>query len=166
MWKSSLLLIDYLNKNTPEHTKTVLDVGCGWGPSGIWCARKLGADVTSLDADENVFPYLDVIAGANKVTTRPLVSCFEDLSTRQLAEFDMLIAADICFWEELVNPVCNMIDRAVDAGVKHILIADPERSSFFDMAERCIDKHCADLIEWKTVKPHAARGALLIIENA
>jgi 16S rRNA G1207 methylase RsmC len=91
LWKSSLLLIDYLNKHRPEYTNNVLDVGCGWGPSGIWCARKLGSDVTSVDADENVFPYLDAIAQVNKVTTRPLVSRFEKLSKRQLAEFEMQV---------------------------------------------------------------------------
>ena len=166
LWKSSFLLIDYLNKNPPEHTGRVLDVGCGWGISGIWCAKTLGSDVTSVDADDSVFPYLNAVAAINKVETRTLTSRFEKLTTRRLAEFDMLVAADICFWDELVKPVCRMINRAVDAGVKHILIADPERASFIKMAERCVDKHCADLIEWKTNKPTAARGALLIIENA
>ncbi len=166
LWKSSLLLIDYLNKNPPEHTARVLDVGCGWGISGIWCAKTLGSRVTSVDADENVFPYLNAVAEMNRVKVRTMTSRFEKLSKKQLAQFDMLIAADICFWEELVNPVCNMINRAVDVGVKHIVIADPERSPFFEMAERCIDKHFADLIEWKTHRPVQARGALMIIQNA
>lgn len=166
LWKSSFLLIDYLNKNRPEHSTNVLDVGCGWGISGIWCARKLNSNVTSVDADTSVFPYLEAVAELNKVKTLTLGSRFEKLGKRQLAEFDMLIAADICFWDELVKPVNNMINRAVDAGVKHIVIADPERSSFFDMAELCINKHCAELVEWKTSNPVSARGALLVIENA
>ena len=166
LWKSSLLLIDYLNKNPPQHTARVLDVGCGWGISGIWCAKTLGSQVTSVDADQNVFPYLNAVAEMNKVTVRTVTSRFEKLSKKQLAEFDMLIAADICFWDELVNPVCNMINRAIDAGVKHVVIADPERSPFFEMAERCTEKHCADLIEWKTSRPVPARGALMVIENA
>lgn len=166
LWKSSFLLIDYLNKHPPAHANKVLDVGCGWGISGIWCAKTLGSEVTSVDADSNVFPYLNAVAEINKVSTNTLTSRFEKLSKRQLAQFDMLIAADICFWDELVNPVSNMINRAVDAGVKHILIADPERSSFFDMAERVVEKHCAELVEWNTSKPTAARGAILVVENA
>jgi predicted nicotinamide N-methyase len=166
LWRSSFLLIDYLNKHRPEHTSTVLDVGCGWGISGIWCAKTLGSEVTSVDADRNVFPYLEAVAKINEVEARTLASRFEKLTKQQLAQFDMLIAADICFWDELVNPVFNLINRAVDAGVKHILIADPERSSFFDMAERCVERHCADLIEWKTATPISSRGALLVIENA
>jgi predicted nicotinamide N-methyase len=166
LWKSSCLLIDYLNKNRPEHCRTIMDVGCGWGASGIWCAKTLGAQVTSVDADPNVFPFLEASASLNGVTTTPLVSRFEKLSTKQLAQFDMLIAADICFWDELINPVYNMVNRAVKAGVKHILIADPERSTFFEMAERCADQHCADILDWQTSSPIKARGAIMVIENA
>ena len=32
----------------------------------------------------------------------------------------MLIAADICFWDELVDPVYNLVKRAVNAGVKKV----------------------------------------------
>jgi len=166
LWKSSLLLIDYLKKHQPDHTHKVLDVGCGWGISGIWCAKKLGSQVTSMDADPDVFPFLEATAKLNGVSTTPLVSTFEKLSTRQLAEFDMLIAADICFWDDLVDPVFNMVNRAVKAGVKHIIIADPERSTFFDMARRCESRHCAEIIEWKTRKPIKASGALMVLENA
>ena len=166
LWKSSLLLIDYLNKHRPAHCERVIDVGCGWGVSGIWCAKTLGSSVTSMDADPDVFPFLDASANLNAVATTPLVSTFEKLSTRQLSQFDMLIAADICFWDELVNPVFNMVNRAVNAGVKHIVIADPERSTFFDMAKRCETRHCAEIIEWKTSTPIKARGALMILENA
>lgn len=166
LWKSSLLLIDYLKKNPPEHCQRVLDVGCGWGISGIWCAKTFNSEVTSVDADPDVFPFLKATAELNGVETTPLVSRFEKLSTKQLSQFDMLIAADICFWDELVNPVTNMVNRAVKAGVKHILIADPERSTFFEMAERCTDRHCADVIEWKTSTPIKASGAIMVIENA
>ena len=166
LWKSSCLLMDYLNKNRPQHCNTVIDVGCGWGVSGIWCAKTLGSDVTSVDADANVFPYLEATAELNKVRTRHLVSRFEALSTKQLSKFDMLIAADICFWDELVNPVTNMVNRAVKAGVKHILIADPERPTFHEMAQRCAVKHCADIIDWQTHTPIKASGAIMVIENA
>lgn len=166
LWKSSCLLIDYLNRHRPEHKGSVIDVGCGWGVSGIWCAKTLGSRVTSVDADPDVFPFLEASASLNGVETSPLVSRFEKLSTRQLSQFDMLIAADICFWDELVNPVYNMVNRAVKAGVKHILIADPERSTFFEMAERCVDRHCADIVEWQTRSPVKARGAIMVIENA
>ncbi|MAT91800.1 MAG: methyltransferase [Halioglobus sp.] len=166
LWKSSCLLIDYLHRNPPEHSRKVMDVGCGWGISGIWCANKLGSQVTSVDADPDVFPFLDATADINGVETEHMVSRFEKLSVKKLSGYDMLIAADICFWDELVSPVANMVNRAVKAGVKQILIADPERAPFFDMAERCVDKHCAEIIDWETSGPIKASGAILVVENA
>jgi predicted nicotinamide N-methyase len=166
LWKSSCLLIDYLKKHPPEHCRRVMDVGCGWGISGIWCAQHFGSMVTSVDADPDVFPFLQATADINGVETRHLVSRFEKLSTRELSRYDMLIAADICFWDELVKPVTNMVNRAVKAGVKHILIADPERAPFFEIAERCAQKHCAEVIEWRTRGSVDASGAIMVIENA
>lgn len=166
LWKSSALLIDYLQKHPPEHRAKVLDVGCGWGVAGIWCAKTFGSHVTALDADPDVFPFLQVAAKLNQVEITPLVSQFEELSIEKLSEYDMLIGADICFWDELADPVTNMVDRAVTAGVKHILIADPEREPFHNMAQRCVDRHLADLIEWQASSPVTARGAIMIIENA
>jgi predicted nicotinamide N-methyase len=165
-WKSSRLIIDYLHKNPPEHSKKVIDVGCGWGITGIWCAKSLGSKVTSVDADSDVFPYLEATALLNGVKTKHLVSRFEDLTTKQLSKYDMLIGADICFWDELVRPVTNMVRRAVKAGVKKIIIADPQREPFFEVAERCEKRHYAEVLEWEVRSPITAEGSLLIIENA
>jgi predicted nicotinamide N-methyase len=166
LWKSSFLLMDYLKKHPPEHVARVMDAGCGWGTSGIFCAKHFRSEVTSVDADGNVFPYLLANAEANGVNIDTRQSRFEKITTEQLQGLDLLIAADICFWDELVNPVFNLVKRAVNAGVKKIVIADPERPTFFDMAGRCEDKFCAEIFEWKTRQPVQARGALMVIENA
>ena len=166
LWKSSCLIIDYLHKNPPEHSRTVLDAGCGWGITGMWCAKKLGANVISLDADPAVFPYLEAVASLNEVATTPLVKRFEKLTKRDLGDIDLLVGGDICFWDELVKPVSVMIDKALDAGVKQIVIADPERPTFHTMAERVINKHGGDLINWAVNGSVTATGALLVINNA
>jgi predicted nicotinamide N-methyase len=166
LWKSSFLLIDYLKKNPPQHCRTVMDAGCGWGMSGIYCARTFNSQVTSVDADKDVFPYLHANAEANGVSVSTLQKRFEKISTAQLQQYDMLIGADICFWDELVNPVFNLVSRAVKAGVKKIIIADPKRSTFLEMAQRCETKYCAKTLPWDTKKPVSAHGALLVIENA
>ena len=166
LWKSSFLIIDYLKKNPPEHCRTVMDAGCGWGMGGIFCAKRFKADVISVDADKDVFPYLQANAAANGVGVTTRQSKFEKITTRQLKDIDLLIAADICFWDELVDPVYNLVKRAVKAGVKKVVIADPERSPFFEMAHRCEDKFCAEIVEWRTRKPVEASGALMVLENA
>jgi predicted nicotinamide N-methyase len=166
LWKSSFLLIDYLKKNPPQHCRTVMDAGCGWGMSGIYCARTFNSQVTSVDADKDVFPYLHANAESNGVSVSTLQRRFEKISTAQLQQYDMLIGADICFWDELVNPVFNLVSRAVKAGVKKIIIADPKRSTFLEMAQRCETKYGAKTMPWNTQKPVSAHGALLVIENA
>ncbi len=166
LWRSSFLMIDYLKKHPPAHHRTVMDAGCGWGMGGVYCAKALKAKVISVDADKDVFPYLLANAAANKVEITTLQSRFEKISTRQLEDIDLLIAADVCFWDELVNPVFNLVKRAVNAGVKKIIIADPERPTFFEMAQRCEDKYCAEILSWRARKPLAASGSLMVLENA
>lgn len=165
LWRSSFLIMDYLHKHPPEAADNVLDAGCGWGITGIWCARKFGASVVSLDADPAVFPYLNAVAELNNVTTTPMVRRFEQLKKSQLASFDLLVAADVCFWDELVKPVGKLIDRAIDAGVGQIVIADPERPTFHEMAEKAISRHGGDLIHWSIKGKLKATGALLVINN-
>ncbi|MEM0955700.1 MAG: methyltransferase domain-containing protein [Pseudomonadota bacterium] len=166
LWRSSVLIIDYLKKHPPQYSRSVMDAGCGWGMGGVYCAKAFGARVTSVDADRDVFPYLLANAAANKVEVTTLQSRFEKITSRQLADIDLLIAADICFWDELVNPVFNLVKRAVNAGVKKVVIADPERPTFFEMAQRCQDKYCADIISWRSHKPLKASGSLMVLENA
>lgn len=165
LWKSSCLIIDYLHRHPAPRPRNVLDAGCGWGIGGIWCAKQFGAAVTSLDADRHVFPFLQVTADLNGVSTTQRVSRFERLTKRDLSAFDTLIAADVCFWDELVNPLANLVNRAIDAGVERIIIADPERPPFHQMARRCIERHGGDVLTWSTRGNLAARGALLVIEN-
>lgn len=165
LWKSSCLVIDYLHKNPEPTPQRVLDAGCGWGIGGIWCAKRFQAQVTSVDADPNVFPFLDVTAALNGVSTRSKVARFEALSGRFLSNFDTLIAADICFWDELVAPVNNLVNRAIKAGVKRIVIGDPERPTFHEMALRCVDRHGGEVLQWQTKGSLAASGALLVINN-
>ncbi|MDP5072087.1 MAG: methyltransferase [Congregibacter sp.] len=146
LWKSSCLVIDYLHKNPDPAPEQVLDVGCGWGIAGIWCAKRFKARVTSVDADPNVFPFLDVTAALNGVGTTSRVARLESLNAKYLGGFDTLIAADICFWDELVSPVSNLVNRAIKAGVKRIVIADPERPTFHEMAARCVDRHGCEVL--------------------
>ena len=165
LWKSSTLLIDYLHRHPDPEPRSVVDVGCGWGIGGIWCAREFGAHVTAVDADRNVFPFLEVTAALNGVSVDTRVCRFEKLTRRELEAFDTLIAADICFWDELVRPLSNLVNRAVDAGVARIIIADPERPTFHAMAERCLDRHGGELLPWRTRGARPASGALLVIDN-
>ena len=164
LWGSSQILIDYLSSTTTVSPKTVIDAGCGWGLAGIWCAREFNAAVGSLDADPDVMPYLELTAELNNTAVTPIVGRFEDLNAGILSATDLLIGADICFWDELVEPVVNMISTAIESGTKQIVIADPQRAPFLSVCERILEDFGGDLLEWRAEGTKTV-GALLIIEN-
>ena len=67
LWTSSWLIMDFLEQQGLSKKPRVMEVGCGWGLAGIYCAKRHGASVVGIDADENVFPYLDLHAEVNGV---------------------------------------------------------------------------------------------------
>jgi predicted nicotinamide N-methyase len=165
-WGSSYLLMDYFKKNPLSSKDRVLELGCGWGLASIYLNKKYGCSVTGVDADDDVFPYLELHAEINKADVSTVEKRFEQLTKKYLSQYDVIIAADVCFWDELTGIHKKLIKRAVNAGVKKIVYADPERSPFLALAEHCTEKYCADIITREMEKPVAARGALMVIENA
>ena len=91
-WNSTNLMIDYLNNYPPKKRWRILEVGCGWGISGIYCAKKFNAQVTGLDADDSVFAYLDHHAQLNKVQVTTLKSRFESMTVEKLKQYERPIA--------------------------------------------------------------------------
>lgn len=164
-WSSSYLLMDYfLHRGLLKKRQSVLEVGCGWGPAAIFCAKR-GCKVTGLDMDEEVFPFLEVQAALNDVEVASMAGTFEGLSKKQLRSFQMVIGADICFWDELTDIHFGLIERALSAGVKHIVYADPGRSPFFDLAERCESAFGADSVHWYSSEPERFDGYILHVRK-
>lgn len=169
-WKSSLLLMDYLATFPPEplpgpsgkrpkkRPVRVLEIGCGWGLAGIYCAKEFGAKVTGLDADDTVFPYMMHHAELNGVDIEAWQCRYENVRKADLKNFDIVIAADICFWDEMVDPLYKLVRRAKQAGGVRVVITDPGRPTFSDMADRCIDKLGAFYDGWSTPHPHNFSG--------
>lgn len=165
-WGSSYLLMDYFKKNPPQSSDKVLELGCGWGLASIYLNKTFGCDVTGVDADDDVFPYLELHADINHANVNFVQKRFEKISTKELSQFDIIIAADVCFWDELGVIHKNLIKRAINGDVKKIIYADPERAPFITLAQHCSEKYCAEIITKELKKPVSARGALMIIENA
>jgi len=165
IWSSSWLLMDYLTREGLPGGSRVLEAGCGWGLAGIYCAKRHQARVTGVDADGDVFPYLRLHAEINGVEIHELRRDFTRITTAFLRGFDALIAADVCFWDELVPPIRNLVLRALRAGVKMVLIADPGRPPFEAVAETILKKRDGEAMEWSTNHPRRIRGRILKIEN-
>jgi predicted nicotinamide N-methyase len=163
-WNSSYLIMDFLEKQGLPPNPSVMEIGCGWGAAGIYCAKQHQASVVGVDADPNVFPYLHLSAEMNDVSIRTRGSRFENLKKKHLAPHDLVIGADICFWDELIDPLYAVIRKAVKAGVGQIIIADPGRPPFDEVCARCQKKFDAQVKEWEIdnndVKAH---GWLLVV---
>lgn len=167
-WKSTYLLMDYLREFPPVRLKAkrgkrhlkVLEVGCGWGLGGIFCAKEFSADLTALDADPVVFPYLEHHAILNEVDVTTWCCRYEQVKKADLDSFDLVVGADICFWDEMTKPLYNLTRRASQVGTR-VVITDPGRQPFQDMAEKAVDKLGATYENWSVPHPHNSSGYVM-----
>ncbi|WP_019602337.1 class I SAM-dependent methyltransferase [Teredinibacter turnerae] len=169
VWKSSLLVMDYLKEYPPQITRNkkklkVLEIGCGWGLSGIYCAKVFDAKVTGLDADETVFPYMEHHAIINDVDVATWKCRYEKVRKADLEAFDLVIGADICFWDEMVDPLYNLVRRASKVPGLRVVLADPGRPTFTAMAEKCSAKLGAFLEPWSVPHPENASGWIMDLD--
>jgi len=165
-WNSSFLLMNHLKKHPLKKNARVLEIGCGWGLLGIFCAKNFSARVTGVDADKNVFPFLNLHSELNGVKVKTEKSSFEQLTQNWLANFDVILGSDICFWDDMSIILYNLIRRSLRAGVKQIIISDPCRSPFNDLANRCQERLAnAYTVSRRMSRPVRASGELLIIDN-
>lgn len=161
VWRSSYLLMDYLQQRSLRPGTRVLELGCGWGLVGIYCAKTFNAYVTGIDADEAVFPYLQLHAQLNGVNIDTRQCTFKHFPAQDLAAFDLIVGTDICFWDELVDPLHRLVRHGIKAGVAEILIADPHRSPFDELCARCAKTCDAEVLDWGIKRPMKVRGKIL-----
>jgi predicted nicotinamide N-methyase len=166
VWPTSFVLLDYLHQRGVAPQTRVLELGCGWGLVGIACAKTFQAQVTGLDADAAVFPYLQLHAQRNGVHLATRHGTFADFTPHELAAFELIVGADICFWEELVDPLYQLVRQGVAAGVADILLADPGRSPFDVLCARCLQHGDAEVVAWATTTPVKESGHILRVVGA
>jgi len=162
-WRSSFVLMDYLSTYPPKSACQVLDIGCGWGLSAIFMAKRFQAQVTGIDIDDSVAPYLSLQAEVNNCDIQFQNRSFESFKTVELNHYDCLIGADICFWDEMTQPLLNLITRARKAGVNTILIADPGRPPFWELVDLCARKFKSDVVTRRLEAPWRTEKYILVI---
>lgn len=141
----------------------VLDVGCGWGLGGIYCAKNHHATVTGIDIDSEVFPYLRLHAKINNVEIHTMEKRLEEITIRQLKTFNILIGADICFWDTMVESLIGLIHRALEAGIQSVFITDPGRSTFKQLAKYFAKHGEGEIWNWEVTIPLVFKGQILKI---
>ncbi|MCZ6459814.1 MAG: class I SAM-dependent methyltransferase [Gammaproteobacteria bacterium] len=162
-WNASFLLMDYLQYEPLAKKSRVLEVGCGWGPGSVYCAHQFKAKVTGLDIDDEVFPFLEVLAELNDVKVKPLVKRFESLKVKELSAFDVIVGSDVCFWDSMVKPLSQFINRALKSGVERVVITDPGRPTFYELCDIVRKKHKVELQEWYATEPSYTSGEVVEI---
>jgi predicted nicotinamide N-methyase len=160
-WPASWLLIDYLERRGLPKNARVMEIGCGWGLASVYCAKRYRAEVTAVDLDADVFPYVRLHAEVNGTRIKGLHAGFAELNARHLARCDVLIGSDICFWDELREELRKLILRALGAGVRRVIIADPGRYPFEALADYFVEHGHGVVRDWTARAPHPIRGRIL-----
>src|SRR5437867_818055 len=93
--------------------------------------------------------------------SHPEVRRLQHVAPQELAAFDLIVGADICFWEELVDPLYQLVCHSVAAGVAEILVADPGRPPFDELCARCVQQGNAEVLAWSVTTPVAEPGRIL-----
>lgn len=163
VWPSSWLLMDFFEHSNFSKGIRIMEVGCGWGLAGIYCAKKYRATVTGVDRDAEVFPYLRLHADLNKVPVTTIEKDFDGLKNHHFKEIDVIIGADICFWNRLVEPLNGLVNRAMDSGVKLVLIADPGRFTFDKFSETLTQNMEGQIWQRTVQQPYPIEGKILKI---
>jgi predicted nicotinamide N-methyase len=162
-WSSSYVLMDYFTAKPLKKKSRVLDVGCGWGPTAIFLAKK-GCAVTGLDIDLDVFAFLQAQAELNSVKVAVRQGAMASLKRADLADYDIIVGGDICFWDELTDEWLGLLKRASKAGVKKVVLADPGRSPFFALVDKCIERWPVEVLNWYALEPKRFKGTLLVVD--
>jgi len=163
LWPSSWLLMDFLNAQALRKGSRVMELGCGWGLAGIFCAKNCDADVTSVDIDSEVFPYLHMHTRINHVTVSTMNLGFDELICDHLKGIDIMIGADICFLDSLADSLKSLIYRALKEGVQFVVIADPGRTSF-ERLGRHFEREKKGEVRGRSVRrPYPIEGRVLSI---
>jgi len=163
VWRSSFTLMGYLETQPVTSGCRVLEVGCGWGLVGIFCAKRFGASVLLTDLDERVFPYARVHEVLNDVRVDIKQTRMERLRDDHLRETDLILGSDICFWPELGTALRTLIARALEQGVRRIVLADPGRTSFMRLTEYCLAHFRSELVPWRTQTRSKSNAYLLVV---
>jgi predicted nicotinamide N-methyase len=165
VWTSSWLLMDFIKRHGLPIGTHVMELGCGWGLAGIYCAKMHQAVVTGVDIDPEVFYYLRYHSEINAVHLATMNMGFEELGPEQLNGVKVLIGADICFWDTMAETLKKLICRAFAEGVQLVVLADPGREPFDQLCEYFADEMGAETLNWSIEQPYAIEGRILKISS-
>jgi predicted nicotinamide N-methyase len=165
IWRSSYVMLDFLETYPLEENSHAVEIGCGWGLAGLYLNKIQNVNIKSIDIDPSVKPYFDLQNKINNCQNEFEVCDFESLEQQTLSKYQYVIGTDICFWDELTKPLFEFIRRAKSAGVKKVMIADPGRPPFWSLADLCAKNFGSEVITRKIYKPWKSEKYILVVSG-
>jgi predicted nicotinamide N-methyase len=117
-----------------------------------------------MDTDSAVFPYVHLHADTNKVDITTMETPFEELTAVKMKNFEIMIGADICFWDNMFETLKKLILRALESGIRTVILADPGREPFEKLGQYFAEKGKGKIMNWAVTRPHSIQGRILRIK--
>lgn len=134
LWPSAIALSEFLTQNKKlVENKTVIEIGCGLGLTGM-VASILGASVTMTDYLDEPLEFAKKNASLNQINNIQFKKMDWRKPDSSLAA-DVLLASDVAYEKRSFNHLIIAFEKLVKAGGM-ILLSEPNRkfaASFFEM---------------------------------
>ncbi|UXV32078.1 class I SAM-dependent methyltransferase [Mammaliicoccus sciuri] len=120
---SDLLVTTFLNANPPGPKKKILDVGCGYGPIGLMCAKVLShSEVTMVDVNERALDLAKDNQRSNNIQNAQLKvsNCLDDVLD---LEFDFVLTnPPIRAGKEIVHKILEQSIEVLSNGGQLLVV--------------------------------------------
>jgi predicted nicotinamide N-methyase len=97
VWKSNFLIMDYLDHHLIKQCSRVMELGSGWGLLSIYLNKTYNAKVTAVDADKNVFSFLDLHAMINQAKVKTKIAEFAKIKKAKFRKTITFLAVIFVF---------------------------------------------------------------------
>ena len=118
--------------------RILLDIGAGCGVSGLIAARYGVSRVIISDVNEDALLFAKANILRNGLSELVEVRCVDIRETLLEERFDLILASEILYLEELHRPILKFLAKHLFPGGKAVLCTDLARSKkrFFKLAAR------------------------------
>lgn len=160
LWHSAVALSMMLEDDAASVAgRTVLELGCGLGLSGIVAAR-LGGKVTLSDFDPVALMAAELNAQQNGVGDRTRTMHL-DFRMPPSETWEVLLAADVIYERRFIDPLIDCIDACLAPGGR-MYLAEPNRSVAEDFFVRLAARGFRDEVRSVTASLHQRSVAISI----
>lgn len=137
LWEAAIVLSEFVAGLTHGQDTTLLELGAGLGAPGLTAAAA-GFQVTLSDYEELILDFERINAAASKLQNVQF-AMLDWLHPPEMAQYDVIVGAEILFREEFFEPLLNVLRKALKPDGVVYLAHDIKRRSmkpFLKMAEK------------------------------